>query len=133
MLNKIKDWLDVRIGLNELISTQLIETRCPKISISLYSRICRSCRVLYSGRIGNISPDLLYPSSGPGLQKRAEHHEQSALWMALQTDARGWQQSYDCAAFLHLLTIFLMGNYKRPRELTWVGGAFMLLITLIFA
>jgi len=31
-----------------------------------------------------------------------------------------------------MLTVFLMGNYKRPRELTWVGGALLLLVTIAF-
>jgi len=28
--------------------------------------------------------------------------------------------------------VFLMGNYKRPRELTWLGGGLSLLITVMF-
>lgn len=31
---------------------------------------------------------------------------------------------------LHMLRIFVMGSYKKPRELTWIIGIFLLLITL---
>jgi ubiquinol-cytochrome c reductase cytochrome b subunit len=34
--------------------------------------------------------------------------------------------------FLHLLAVFFMGGYKKPRELTWVVGTFMFLITVVF-
>jgi ubiquinol-cytochrome c reductase cytochrome b subunit len=32
----------------------------------------------------------------------------------------------------HLLSVFFMNSYKKPRELTWFAGASMLLITLTF-
>jgi len=33
---------------------------------------------------------------------------------------------------LHMITVFMMGNYKRPRELTWVGGGLSLMFTVLF-
>lgn len=35
-------------------------------------------------------------------------------------------------AFLHLLRTFFYSAYKRPRELTWLSGVFLLLTTLAF-
>jgi hypothetical protein len=32
----------------------------------------------------------------------------------------------------HMLSVFFMNSYKKPRELTWFSGASMLLITLTF-
>jgi len=32
----------------------------------------------------------------------------------------------------HMLRVFIMGAYKAPRELNWVSGVFLLLITLAF-
>jgi cytochrome b6 len=34
--------------------------------------------------------------------------------------------------FLHMFSVFLMKGYRRPRELTWVSGAFLLFIALGF-
>ena len=34
--------------------------------------------------------------------------------------------------FLHLLRVVLYGSYKAPRELTWIFGVFLLLVTLGF-
>jgi len=32
----------------------------------------------------------------------------------------------------HMLRVFITGSYKRPRELNWVAGTFLLLLTLAF-
>jgi Cytochrome b/b6/petB len=32
----------------------------------------------------------------------------------------------------HMLRVFIMGAYKRPRELNWVSGVLLLLLTLVF-
>jgi ubiquinol-cytochrome c reductase cytochrome b subunit len=34
--------------------------------------------------------------------------------------------------FLHFIAVFFMGAYKKPRELTWVSGTFLFLITVLF-
>ncbi len=34
---------------------------------------------------------------------------------------------------LHLLQVFVLGAYKYPRELTWIGGILLLLLTLVMA
>ncbi len=33
---------------------------------------------------------------------------------------------------LHMLRVFYTGSFKKPRELNWVAGSFLLLITLAF-
>ncbi len=43
----------------------------------------------------------------------------------------GWGSSFMVAVVLiHMAQVFLFGAYKFPRELTWVVGVFMLLMTL---
>jgi quinol-cytochrome oxidoreductase complex cytochrome b subunit len=36
------------------------------------------------------------------------------------------------ACVLHMMRVFLQGAYKKPRELTWIAGVVLLLITLGF-
>ncbi len=36
------------------------------------------------------------------------------------------------AAFIHLFSVFFMRSYRRPRELTWISGVFLLLLSLGF-
>jgi len=33
---------------------------------------------------------------------------------------------------LHMLRVFITGSYKNPRELNWIAGAALLLLTLAF-
>ena len=35
-------------------------------------------------------------------------------------------------AFAHMLRVFIMGAYKKPRELNWVSGVVLLTMTLAF-
>jgi len=37
------------------------------------------------------------------------------------------------AVVLHVIRVFFTGAYRRPRELNWIVGAFLLLVTLGFA
>lgn len=36
------------------------------------------------------------------------------------------------AIVLHMMRVFFMGAYKKPRELNWVAGIFLLLLTVVF-
>jgi cytochrome b6 len=36
------------------------------------------------------------------------------------------------AIFLHTLRVFITGSYKRPRELTWIGGVLLMVFTFLF-
>ena len=46
----------------------------------------------------------------------------------------GWGSDFMIAIVLmHLVQVFLFGAYKFPRELTWVVGVFLLLLTLAMA
>ncbi len=43
----------------------------------------------------------------------------------------GWGSNFMVAIMtLHMVQVFLFGAYKYPRELTWVSGCFLLLMTL---
>jgi len=43
----------------------------------------------------------------------------------------GWGSNFMVAIVLiHMVQVFLFGAYKYPRELTWIVGVFLLLVTL---
>src|SRR5262249_31922583 len=43
----------------------------------------------------------------------------------------GWGSNFMVAIVLiHMVQVFLFGAYKYPRELTWIMGVFLLLVTL---
>lgn len=44
-----------------------------------------------------------------------------------------WSASFMIiSVILHVLRVFFTGAYRRPRELTWIFGSLLLLVTLIF-
>lgn len=46
----------------------------------------------------------------------------------------GWGSNFMVAIVLiHMVQVFLFGAYKFPRELTWIIGVFLLLMTLVMA
>jgi len=133
MMNKIKNWLEVRIGLDELSRTFITEHRVSK-NINIYNTLGTVAFVGY----------LIQVISGIALViyyiPHADHAFRSVQdimtkvpygWLFRQMHVVG-SNLLITAVLLHLVTIFLMGNYKRPRELTWVGGVLMLIITLAF-
>ena len=66
-----------------------------------------------------ISLDLLNHSIPLGWYLRALH---------------GWGSDFMIAIVLiHMVQVFLFGAYKFPRELTWIVGVFLLLLTLAMA
>jgi len=44
-----------------------------------------------------------------------------------------WSSSFMIAVvFVHLLSIWVIKSYRKPRELTWMTGVFLLILTLAF-
>ncbi|MGQ9672480.1 MAG: cytochrome b [Candidatus Aminicenantales bacterium] len=44
-----------------------------------------------------------------------------------------WSASFMIAAvFVHLFSIWIIKSYRKPRELTWMSGVFLLVLTLAF-
>ena len=57
------------------------------------------------------------------------NHQQSFGWFIRAL--HGWGSDFMVALVLiHMLQVFLFGAYKFPRELTWIIGVFLLLMTL---
>ena len=57
------------------------------------------------------------------------NHQQSFGWFIRAL--HGWGSNFMVALVLiHMAQVFLFGAYKYPRELTWIVGVFLLLMTL---
>ena len=133
MLNKFINWLEVRIGLAELVKTQLTDYRVPR-NINIFHTLGF---VVLAGYIIQVISGiflLFYYIPHPEHAYRSVQDIMNTVpygWFFRQIHVFG-SNLMIAAAFLHLIAVFLMGNYKRPRELTWVGGGLMLLVTLTF-
>jgi len=133
MTGKIKNWLEIRIGLDELIRTQLTEYKVPRginffytlgivaLAAFIVQVVTGFFLLIYYipdtehafGSVQDIMSKVPF-----GWLFRLMHAVGSNLMVAL--------------VILHMLSVFFMGSYKKPREMTWISGAFMLLMTLTF-
>ena len=74
---------------------------------------------------------LVYvPSAGEAWNSlQALNHDIALGWFIRAL--HGWGSNFMVAIVLvHMMQVFLFGAYKYPRELTWILGVFLLLVTL---
>src|SRR5262249_8873043 len=74
---------------------------------------------------------LIYvPSAGQAWSSlQALNHDVALGWFIRAM--HGWGSNFMLAiVLLHMMQVFLFGAYKFPRELTWLIGVFLLLMTL---
>ena len=85
--------------------------------LELVTGLCLA--LVYSPSADNAWQSLLYLNYQQpfGWYLRALHYWGSNFLVALM--------------ILHLLQVFVLGAYKFPRELTWISGILMLLLTLV--
>jgi len=74
---------------------------------------------------------LVYvPSAGEAWNSLQTLNHQIALGWFIRA-LHGWGSNFMLAIVLiHMVQVFLFGAYKYPRELTWILGVFLLLVTL---
>jgi ubiquinol-cytochrome c reductase cytochrome b subunit len=89
------------------------------LSLELVTGLCLS--LVYAPSANSAWQSLLYLNYQQpiGWYLRALHYWGSNFLVALM--------------ILHLLQVFVLGAYKYPRELTWIGGVLLLLLTLAMA
>jgi ubiquinol-cytochrome c reductase cytochrome b subunit len=129
----MRDWLEVRIGLDELMRSQLTEYRVPK-NINLFYTLGIVAFVAYL--VQSLTGILLLfyyipddKDAFKSIQLIMNHVPYGWLFRLIHVVGSNLMVA---VVFLHMLSVFALGSYKKPRELTWVVGALMLLTTLGF-
>ncbi len=133
MLGRIKNWLEIRIGLEEIVRTQLKEYRIPR-NINIFYTLGFVALVAFILQVVTGFFLLIYyiPHSDHAFLSVQDIMEKVPFgWLFRMMHVVG-SNLLVIVVLLHMLTVFFMGSYKKPRELTWVAGGFMLLITLMF-
>lgn len=133
MWTKITNWFEVRIGLESLIRTKVVDYRIPK-NINVFYTLGFLAVIAYAVQAVTGIILLIYYIPHPDHAFRSVQDIMTKVpygWLFRQMHAVG-SNLMITVLFLHMLTVFLMGNYKRPRELTWLGGGLSLLLTILF-
>jgi ubiquinol-cytochrome c reductase cytochrome b subunit len=130
---RIKNWLEIRIGLEDLIRAQLTEYRVPK-----------NINITYTFGFVALTAFLIQVITGFFLLVYYIPYSETAfrsIQDLINTVPYGWlfRQMHVVGSnlmmvmvLLHTLSVFFLGSYKKPRELTWILGTLMLLITVTF-
>ncbi len=133
MWERVKNWMETRIGLDDLVRSQVTEYRVPK-NINIFYTLGFVAAVGYLIQVLSGILLLIYYVPHPDHAFKSVQfimHKVPFGWLFRQMHVVGSNLMIG-AIGLHLLTVFAMGNYKRPRELTWVGGALLLFVTIAF-
>jgi quinol-cytochrome oxidoreductase complex cytochrome b subunit len=126
---RIMDWLDERVGLLTVWST-IFDRKIPKVnwwytlgSASLFLAIMQALTGIFLSIYYIPTPEEAYNSIeyimndvAFGWLVRGIHHWGATLMVVI--------------VFLHMLRVFFYGAYKYPREVTWITGVFLFLVTM---
>src|SRR5512143_1043899 len=129
MFEKTFTWLDERLGLKTIYET-VLDRKVPKVnwwftlgSASLFLFLLQGITGILLTIYYTPSPDHAYDSiqyimTGVafGWLIRGVHHWGASLMVIV--------------VFIHMIRVFVTASYKYPRELTWMIGVGLLLLTL---
>ncbi len=131
MIGKIGEWFDHRLQLAAPIR-EAAEHPVPRNTASwFYVFGSAALTVFLLQLVTGILLALIYvPSAGEAWSSLQALNHQVALGWFIRA-MHGWGSNFMVAIVLiHMVQVFLFGAYKFPRELTWVIGVFLLLMTL---
>jgi quinol-cytochrome oxidoreductase complex cytochrome b subunit len=131
MATRVGNWLDERIGWRSVWQT-IFERKIPKVNW-LYTLGSASLFVAVNQIVTGILLTIYYVPT-------PDHAYDSVQYISTQVPA-GWlirglhhwgASAMVVLVVVHMLRIIFMGAYKFPREVTWLTGVFLLLVTLGF-
>src|SRR5579864_7020540 len=131
LIQKVGDWLDLRLQLG----TPIRETArhlVPRETASwfyVFGSAALTCFMLQLAT-GILLALIYVPSAGEAWNSlQTLNHGVSLGWFIRAL--HGWGSNFMVTIVLiHMVQVFLFGAYKFPRELTWIVGVLLLLVTL---
>ncbi len=130
-LAKIGEWFDARLQLGGTIR-ETMEHRVPRSSASWFYVFGSAALTVFILQIfTGIMLALIYvPSAGEAWNSLQYLNHGVTLGWFLRA-VHGWGSNFMVAIVLiHMVQVAMFGAYKFPRELTWIIGVFLLLMTL---
>jgi ubiquinol-cytochrome c reductase cytochrome b subunit len=131
MIGKIGEWFDRRLQLAGPIR-EAAEHRVPRDTASWWYVFGSAALTVFLLQVvtGVLLALIYVPSAGQAWSSlQALNHDVTLGWFIRAL--HGWGSNFMVAVVLiHMMQVFLFGAYKFPRELTWIIGVFLLLMTL---
>jgi ubiquinol-cytochrome c reductase cytochrome b subunit len=131
VIPKIAEWFDLRLQLAAPIR-EVAEHPVPRNTASWWYVFGSAALVVFMLQMmtGILLALIYVPSAGEAWSSlQALNHDVTLGWFIRAM--HGWGSNFMVALVLiHMMQVFLFGAYKFPRELTWILGVFLLLMTL---
>ena len=131
MITRIGDWFDHRLQLAAPVR-EIAEHPVPRNTASWWYVFGSAALTVFVLQIvTGILLALIYVPSGAEAWSslQALNHSVTLGWFIRAM--HGWGSNFMVAIVLiHMVQVFLFGAHKFPRELTWIVGVFLLLMTL---
>src|ERR1700704_3700502 len=130
-LKALYTWFDSRLQLGEPIKEMALHPVPNKTASWWYVFGSAAFVLLMLQIVTGILLALVYvPSAGQAWNSLNVLNHQLTLGWFLRA-MHGWGSDFMVAVVLiHMAQVFIFGAYKFPRELTWIIGVFLLLLTL---
>ncbi|MFY9689554.1 MAG: cytochrome b N-terminal domain-containing protein [Candidatus Acidiferrales bacterium] len=127
----VAKWLDARLQLGSSIR-ETAQHAVPRETASWFYVFGSAAFVVFLLQIvtGILLALIYVPSAGEawGSLQMLNHNVPLGWYIRA---LHGWGSNFMVAIVLiHMVQVFLFGAYKYPRELTWIVGVFLLLVTL---
>jgi ubiquinol-cytochrome c reductase cytochrome b subunit len=131
LIEKVGAWLDLRLQIGKSIRETATHPVPPHTSSWFYVFGSAALTVFVLQIVTGILLALIYvPSAGEAWNSLQVLNHDIALGWFIRA-LHGWGSNFMIAIVLiHMVQVFLFGAYKFPRELTWIVGVFLLLMTL---
>src|SRR5499426_1903172 len=134
LIKDLGEWFDLRLQLGKPIK-EAMQHPVPRSTASwAYVFGSASLTVMILQFVTGICLAFVYvPSAGEAWGSlQVLNHQQALGWFIRAL--HGWGSNFMVALVLiHMVQVFLFGAFKYPRELTWIVGVFLLLMTLAMA
>jgi ubiquinol-cytochrome c reductase cytochrome b subunit len=131
LIQKIGDWFDLRLQLSTPIR-ETVQHPVPRETASWFYVFGSAALTVFMLQIvtGILLALIYVPSAGEAWNSlQTLNHGVSLGWFIRAL--HGWGSNFMVAIVLiHMVQVFLFGAYKFPRELTWIVGVLLLLVTL---
>ena len=131
LIQQIGDWLDERLQVGATLR-ETAEHPVPRETASWFYVFGSAAVVLFILQIvtGILLSSIYVPSAGEAWNSLQVLNHDIALGWFIRA-LHGWGSEFMVAIVLiHMIQVLLFGAYKFPRELTWIVGVFLLLMTL---
>jgi ubiquinol-cytochrome c reductase cytochrome b subunit len=131
LIPRIGEWFDRRLQLAGPIK-EMADHPVPRSSASWWYVFGSAALTVFAVQIvtGILLAFTYVPSAAEAWSSlQALNHDITLGWFIRAL--HGWASNFMVAIVLiHMVQVFLFGAFKYPRELTWVVGVFLLLMTL---